>query len=85
MQVIFFFSVSKSQADLMGGVGIYDSGYPIFAWGCSDSPIERLIHFEMDFLNLTYNTTTDAACNTWVCTNDFIFTILILVNIGTVQ
>ncbi len=48
--------------------------------------IERLVYFDANFVNLTvYNengTAVAASCNSWVCTNDSLFAIVALVNIG---
>ena len=48
--------------------------------------IERFIHFERHFFNLTIvNESTEveelAKCNKWVCTTDFIFTMVLLLNL----
>ncbi len=50
--------------------------------------IDRLVYFEDNFINLTYiNDSMDqpaphVLCTSWVCTNDSIYAIMILVNIG---
>lgn len=45
--------------------------------------IERVVFFKENFTNLTImNETAPAPCDSWVCTNDFIFTVVLLVNIG---
>ncbi len=49
--------------------------------------IERLVYFEANFINLTYINDSSmeqqpVQCKSWVCTNDSIYAIMVLVNIG---
>jgi hypothetical protein len=50
--------------------------------------IERFVTFEQDFKNISYwkhnntvNNTRPYLCNNWTCTNDFIFTVVLVLNI----
>ena len=43
--------------------------------------IERFVNFERHFLNITHNSKS-YICNDWVCTNDFIFTVVLVLNTG---
>lgn len=46
--------------------------------------IERIVFFEQQFVNLTIGDgmANETACNSWICTSDFIFAIALLVNLG---
>lgn len=50
--------------------------------------IERLITFEKTFSNITfYNNSTNGTvpCSEWVCTTDFLFTVILIVNLGKIS
>ena len=48
--------------------------------------IERFVWFQSTFSNITVNgsngTLLLSTCNQWTCTNDFIFTVVVLINLG---
>ena len=48
--------------------------------------IQRFVHFEDNFLNISINSTDELIepylCNNWTCTNDFIFTVVLVLNTG---
>lgn len=46
--------------------------------------IERFVFFESTFVNITIDTTNGTElsdCNQWTCTNDFIFAVVVLINL----
>ena len=52
--------------------------------------IERFVYFEMNFGNISVNVSSGSgqymlkadSCNEWVCTNDFILTVVVVLNLG---
>ena len=44
--------------------------------------IERFVSFKEDFVNITLRNNKLYKCNNWRCTNDFIFTVVLVLNIG---
>ena len=53
--------------------------------------VERFVSFEMEFENITVEenvtgnlTQEPYLCDHWTCTNDFIFTVVLVLNIGMV-
>ena len=50
--------------------------------------IERFVYFEQQFINIS-NISNDNkeysyySCSKWTCTNDFIFTVILVLNVGT--
>ena len=44
--------------------------------------IERFVSFKEEFVNITLKNNTLYECNNWRCTNDFIFTVVLVLNIG---
>ena len=54
--------------------------------GALTMSIERFVFFESSFKNIT-NATNNASssvyrCNKWTCTNDFIFAVVLVLNLG---
>ena len=43
--------------------------------------IERFVYFESTFVNITNGTQQLSDCNQWTCTNDFIFAVVVLINL----
>ena len=44
--------------------------------------IDRFVYFEKTFYNLTdFNSSEAASCDTWICTTDFTYTTLLLMNL----
>ena len=52
--------------------------------------IQRFVYFQQHFTNISVFNSNDSDkysyyyCNNWTCTNDFIFTVVLVLNIGKV-
>ena len=54
-------------------------------FGILAASIERLVYFEEHFVNISVKENGSWAavmCNEWTCTNDFIFTVVLLLNMS---